>query len=79
MQRASQVAALDLGYKTGPIQGKPKVLYMLGADEGVVTKESLGSDTTIIYQGAFIDGGDGRTAVNLGIMAQNRRVSALWS
>lgn len=52
---ASQVAALDLGYCPGAQKlrdAKPKVLYMLGADEGMVTKSDL-PNSFIIYQGNF--------------------------
>lgn len=51
---ASQVAALDVGYRPGVEairEKKPKLLYMLGADEGVVTKEMLDPDCFVIYQG----------------------------
>nr|CAD7444597.1 unnamed protein product [Timema bartmani] len=57
---ASQVAALDLGYKSSVEDIKreaPKVLYLLGADEGVITKADLPSDTFIIYQGHHGDAG----------------------
>lgn len=50
---ASQVAALDLGYTAGVAavrQLKPKVLYLLGADEGAVTREDLLKGATVIYQ-----------------------------
>jgi NADH dehydrogenase (ubiquinone) Fe-S protein 1 len=57
VQRASQVGALDLGYKAGAIQDKPKVLYLLGADEGMVTRDALGPDATVIYQGHHGDKG----------------------
>ena len=53
-QVASQVAALDLGYKAG-VQvvrdNPPKVLYLLGADEQTVTKADLPSDCFVVYQG----------------------------
>lgn len=51
---ASQVAALDLGYKAGidAIRSKPpKVLFLLGADEGVISREDLPKDCFVIYQG----------------------------
>jgi NADH dehydrogenase (ubiquinone) Fe-S protein 1 len=56
---ASQVAALDIGYKSNPSalqQLKPKVLYLLGADETVERNENL-KDTFIIYQGHHGDKG----------------------
>lgn len=57
---ASQVAALDVGYKPG-VQyirdNPPKVLYMLGADEGAITKNDIPSDCFIIYQGHHGDRG----------------------
>lgn len=57
---ASQVAALDLGYKAGVDyirQNPPKVLFMLGADEGVLTRDDLPRDCFIIYQGHHGDKG----------------------
>lgn len=52
-QVASQVAALDLGYTPGVADirnNPPKVLFLLGADEGAITREDLPKDTIIIYQ-----------------------------
>ncbi|XP_056007402.1 NADH-ubiquinone oxidoreductase 75 kDa subunit, mitochondrial-like isoform X2 [Ostrea edulis] len=57
---ASQVAALDLGYKAGVDyirKNPPKVLFLLGADEGVLTREDLPKDCFIIYQGHHGDKG----------------------
>lgn len=57
---AGQVAALDLGYQAGVDSvksSKPKVLYLLGADEGLITREDLPSDCFIIYQGHHGDKG----------------------
>ncbi|KAK6165367.1 hypothetical protein SNE40_022308 [Patella caerulea] len=57
---ASQVAALDIGYKAGVDyirQNPPKVLYLLGADEEAITKQDLPKDTFIIYQGHHGDRG----------------------
>ena len=54
LQVAAQVAALDIGYKAGIDairQSPPKVLYLLGADAGVVSRENLPKDCFIIYQG----------------------------
>lgn len=51
---ASQVAALDLGYKAGieAIRANPpKVLFLLGADEGVISRDDLPKDSFVIYQG----------------------------
>lgn len=51
---ASQVAALDLGYKLGVADirnSPPKVLYLLGADEGTITRDDLPKDAFVIYQG----------------------------
>ncbi|XP_078099584.1 NADH-ubiquinone oxidoreductase 75 kDa subunit, mitochondrial [Sander vitreus] len=51
---ASQVAALDLGYKAGvdAIRATPpKVLFLLGADAGCITRADLPEDSLIIYQG----------------------------
>ncbi|XP_036362854.1 NADH-ubiquinone oxidoreductase 75 kDa subunit, mitochondrial [Octopus sinensis] len=57
---ASQVAALDIGYKAGVSyirEKKPKVLFMLGADEGSITRADLPSDCVVIYQGHHGDAG----------------------
>lgn len=57
---ASQVAALDIGYKPGVgqhLQDGPKVVYLLGADAGVVTREALPKDCFVIYQGHHGDAG----------------------
>ncbi|XP_067649239.1 NADH-ubiquinone oxidoreductase 75 kDa subunit, mitochondrial-like [Haliotis asinina] len=57
---ASQVAALDLGYKAGVDhirQNPPKVLFMLGADEGAITREDLPKDCFVVYQGHHGDRG----------------------
>ncbi|MEE6490248.1 hypothetical protein FKM82_015814 [Ascaphus truei] len=51
---ASQVAALDLGYKPGVDalrKNPPKVLFLLGADAGCITRQDLPKDCFIIYQG----------------------------
>ena len=48
------MAALDLGYTAGVeavCQTKPQVLYLLGADEGLVTRSELAPNSFIIYQG----------------------------
>ncbi|XP_013916436.1 PREDICTED: NADH-ubiquinone oxidoreductase 75 kDa subunit, mitochondrial [Thamnophis sirtalis] len=57
---ASQVAALDLGYKPGVDairKNPPKVLYLLGADAGCVTRQDLPKNCLIIYQGHHGDTG----------------------
>ncbi|XP_072944690.1 NADH-ubiquinone oxidoreductase 75 kDa subunit, mitochondrial [Epargyreus clarus] len=57
---ASQVAALDIGYKAGlgeALAAGPKVVYLLGADAGVVTREALPKDAVVIYQGHHGDAG----------------------
>ncbi|XP_068231697.1 NADH-ubiquinone oxidoreductase 75 kDa subunit, mitochondrial-like [Palaemon carinicauda] len=57
---ASQVAALDLGYTPGVANirdAPPKVLIMLGADDGAITREDLAKDTVVIYQGHHGDRG----------------------
>lgn len=48
------MAALDIGYKpgVGPVlQDGPKVVYLLGADSGVVSRDQLPKDAVVIYQG----------------------------
>ncbi|KAM9333999.1 NADH-ubiquinone oxidoreductase 75 kDa subunit, mitochondrial [Symphorus nematophorus] len=57
---ASQVAALDLGYKPGVDairNNPPKVLFLLGADGGCITRADLPKDSLIIYQGHHGDVG----------------------
>lgn len=57
---ASQVAALDLGYKAGVQHlrdNPPKVLYLLGADEQALTRSDLPKDCFVIYQGSHGDFG----------------------
>ncbi|KAG0711003.1 NADH-ubiquinone oxidoreductase subunit, mitochondrial [Chionoecetes opilio] len=57
---ASQVAALDLGYAPGVSKVRnapPKVLYLLGSDEGAITREDLPADCLVIYQGHHGDRG----------------------
>ncbi|XP_024141887.1 NADH-ubiquinone oxidoreductase 75 kDa subunit, mitochondrial isoform X1 [Oryzias melastigma] len=57
---ASQVAALDLGYKPGVKtirENPPKVLFLLGADSGSVTRQDLPEDSLVIYQGHHGDVG----------------------
>ncbi|KAM8933591.1 NADH-ubiquinone oxidoreductase 75 kDa subunit, mitochondrial [Pelodytes ibericus] len=57
---ASQVAALDLGYKPGVDairKNPPKVLFLLGADAGTITRQDLPKDCFIIYQGHHGDAG----------------------
>jgi len=56
---ASQVGALDIGYKSGVSnlsEQKTKLVYLLGADEEV-SREKLGKDTFIVYQGHHGDKG----------------------
>ncbi|XP_056352201.1 NADH-ubiquinone oxidoreductase 75 kDa subunit, mitochondrial [Oenanthe melanoleuca] len=57
---ASQVAALDLGFKPGVEairKNPPKVLYLLGADSGCITRKDLTKDCFVIYQGHHGDVG----------------------
>ena len=57
---ASQVAALDLGYKAGADavrQSRPKLLFLLGADDGAVTRDDLTDDCFVVYQGHHGDRG----------------------
>ncbi|WP_411016173.1 molybdopterin-dependent oxidoreductase, partial [Salmonella sp. s51884] len=51
---ASQVAALDVGYQAGVGASRsnpPKVLYLLGADEGPISRDDLPADCCIVYHG----------------------------
>ena len=48
-----QVAALDIGYQagTGAVrQLKPDVLFILGADNGTITRADLPENSFVIYQ-----------------------------
>ncbi|CAH0680219.1 unnamed protein product [Chilo suppressalis] len=57
---ASQVAALDIGYRPGvgaALAAGPRVVYLLGADSGIVTREALPKDAVVIYQGHHGDAG----------------------
>jgi len=57
---ASQVAALDLGYQAGCSsvrEAKPAALFMLGADEGAVTRADLAPGAFVVYQGHHGDAG----------------------
>ena len=60
---ASQVAALDLGYKPGvdPILDgkitKSKVLFLLGADKNLVKRSNLDKNCTVAYLGHHGDSG----------------------
>ncbi|KAK3924082.1 NADH-ubiquinone oxidoreductase 75 kDa subunit, mitochondrial [Frankliniella fusca] len=53
-QVASQVAALDIGYKAGVSairEDPPQVLVLLGADEGTITRADLPKDCFVVYIG----------------------------
>lgn len=53
------MAALDIGYKSGVdsiVQQKPKILYLVGADDNKLTRDQL-ADTFVIYQGHHGDKG----------------------
>lgn len=57
---ASQVAALDLGYKAGVEairKNPPKVLFLLGADAGCISRADLPKQSLIVYQGHHGDVG----------------------
>ncbi|XP_046403203.1 NADH-ubiquinone oxidoreductase 75 kDa subunit, mitochondrial-like isoform X2 [Ischnura elegans] len=57
---ASQVAALDVGYLSGVEcvkRNPPKVLYLVGADKCLVSRDDLPEDVFIIYQGHHGDNG----------------------
>lgn len=52
----SQVAALDIGYAPGVDkirETNPKVLLLLGADDGAIEKSDLPDNTFVIYLGKF--------------------------
>lgn len=57
---ASQVAALDVGYNPGAeevIADSPKVMFLLGADSGAISKESIPKDCFVVYMGHHGDVG----------------------
>lgn len=57
---ASTVGALDVGYNSNiddVLAAKPKVLILLGADAGLVSREKLPIDCTVVYQGHHGDAG----------------------
>ncbi|XP_059048656.1 NADH-ubiquinone oxidoreductase 75 kDa subunit, mitochondrial isoform X2 [Achroia grisella] len=57
---AGAVAALDLGYRAGAaaaLQAAPRVVFLLGADSGVVRRDRLPKDAFVIYQGHHGDAG----------------------
>ncbi|KAK7109599.1 NADH-ubiquinone oxidoreductase 75 kDa subunit, mitochondrial-like [Littorina saxatilis] len=57
---ASQVAALDLGYSAGVSgvrEAKPQMLFLLGADEGAITRSDLADGAFVVYQGHHGDQG----------------------
>jgi len=55
---ASQVAALDVGYKAGVENlGSPKLLFLLGADSGKISRANLPKDCIVVYQGSHGDQG----------------------
>ncbi|KHJ95575.1 NADH dehydrogenase, G subunit [Oesophagostomum dentatum] len=59
-QLAGQVGALDVGYQAGTaaIRKKPiKFLYLLGADDGKVTRQNLDPSAFVVYQGHHGDVG----------------------
>lgn len=59
-QVASQVAALDIGYKPGVSEireNPPKCLFLLGADEGTITRADLPKDCFVVYIGHHGDQG----------------------
>lgn len=56
-RNAGQTGALDVGYTPGVdevLAKKPKVLYLLGADSNVISRENIGNDTFVIYQGELL-------------------------
>ncbi|XP_058056822.1 NADH-ubiquinone oxidoreductase 75 kDa subunit, mitochondrial-like [Anopheles bellator] len=57
---AGQTAALDVGYRGGVesvLETNPKVLFLLGADSGVIEREKLPPDCFVVYQGHHGDAG----------------------
>lgn len=51
---AGLVGALDVGYTSNleeVVNSKPKLLFLLGADEGKIARDQLPSDCFVVYQG----------------------------
>lgn len=51
---ASAVGSLDVGYSPdvqAALKSNPKVLFLLGADASVLTREQIPKDCFVIYQG----------------------------
>jgi len=73
---ASQVAALDIGYQPGIENiGSPKLIYLLGADTGSISRSNLPEDTFVIYQGHHGDVGANIADVILPGAAYTEKVS----
>lgn len=52
------MAALDLGYKPGVDairKNPPRVLFLLGADGGCISRADLPADSLVVYQGTATD------------------------
>lgn len=54
---ASQVAAMDIGYKPTGITGSPSFVYNIGADAGTFSRADLRQDAFVVYQGHHGDHG----------------------
>lgn len=57
---AAQAGAFDVGYQPGieaVIKLKPKILFLLGADSGKVTRDKLPNDCFVVYIGSHGDEG----------------------
>lgn len=56
-RNAAQVGAMDIGYKTGiesVLATKPKVLFLLGADSNLISRDNIPKDCFVVYQGINI-------------------------
>uniref|UniRef100_A0A1B0AHV7 NADH-ubiquinone oxidoreductase 75 kDa subunit, mitochondrial n=1 Tax=Glossina pallidipes TaxID=7398 RepID=A0A1B0AHV7_GLOPL len=57
---AAQTGAYDIGYQAGYqalLKAQPKVLFLLGADAGKITREQLPKDCFVVYIGSHGDNG----------------------
>ncbi|XP_075159270.1 NADH-ubiquinone oxidoreductase 75 kDa subunit, mitochondrial-like [Haematobia irritans] len=57
---AAQTGALDVGYQPGyqaALKAQPKVLFLLGADAGKITRDQLPKDCFVVYIGHHGDNG----------------------
>jgi len=73
---AGQVAALDVGYKPSVENiASPKLVFLLGADSGAVSRSDLPADAFVVYQGHHGDVGASAADVILPGAAYTEKVA----